>query len=142
MNTTTAATTWHRPPRHPAARLDDVPQRARDTFNRLLRRGKPGECWPYGRASGYGNVQWTDDDGTKRRIPAHRLAWMLSTGEDIPAGMLILHGCDNPSCANWRHLRLGTHADNQRDAIRRGRWTYTPPTRPRTRWCDMPNGGC
>jgi len=54
---------------------------------------------------------------------------------DLPAGALVLHSCDNPACCNWRHLRVGTHRENQMDAVARGRWTYTPPTRPRT-YCD------
>lgn len=134
MNTTT--TTWHRLPRHPAARLDDVPQRIRDAFRARLPDGPAGECWPYGRIpEHYGSVQWRDDTGRLRTIAAHRLAYMLAHGEDIPAGALVLHGCDVPACCNPAHLRLGTHADNQRDAIQRGRWVYVPPSVPRQRYC-------
>ncbi len=75
---------WRGPPNHPASRLADIPQRVRDAFNARRRVGAAGECWPYGNNQTYGNVQWRDDDGTKRRIAAHRLALMLRTGEDVP----------------------------------------------------------
>lgn len=126
---------WRGPPNHPAVTLADVPQRVREAFLRRCRIGRAGECWPYGRGTGYGNVQWTDDYGIKRRISAHRLAHMLRHGIDLAAGALVLHSCDNPACCNWRHLRVGTHRENQMDAVARGRWTYTPPSRPRT-YCD------
>ena len=50
----------------------------------------------------------------------HRLVWESSNGE-IPKGMVIMHTCDNPSCFNLKHLRMGTQRDNMRDKINKGR---------------------
>ena len=52
---------------------------------------------------------------------AHRLAWMLYNGFNVPKGKVIMHTCDNPPCINPCHLVLGKHKDNTQDCINRGR---------------------
>lgn len=64
---------------------------------------------------GYGEV-WAGR--TKWR--AHRLAWTLAHGA-IPPGLSVLHSCDNPRCANAKHMFLGTQADNMADCAAKGR---------------------
>ena len=66
---------------------------------------------------GYGK-RW--DRNAKRSALAHRLAWMEVHGQ-IPAGMSVLHRCDNPPCINVEHLFLGTPQDNTQDMISKGR---------------------
>ncbi len=51
-----------------------------------------------------------------RQHLAHRLAWSFIYSA-IPAGKGILHSCDTPLCVNPRHLRPGTHEDNNLDKI-------------------------
>lgn len=51
---------------------------------------------------------------------AHRWVWERSVGR-IPAGALLCHHCDNPSCVNIAHLYVGTHKTNAQDMGRRGR---------------------
>jgi hypothetical protein len=51
---------------------------------------------------------------------AHRAAYILVHGS-IPAGLYILHSCDNKRCVNPNHLRAGTPVDNMRDMHQRGR---------------------
>lgn len=76
-------------------------------------------CWEWmGRKNGkyeYGLVITKEETAM-----AHRVAWELTHGR-IPDGMLILHHCDNPPCINPGHLYLGTHLDNARDKVNRGR---------------------
>ncbi len=51
---------------------------------------------------------------------AHRFAYFYYHGE-MPAGMFILHACDNRSCVSREHLRIGTRRENIAEASERGR---------------------
>lgn len=66
-------------------------------------------------ADGYGKLTVRN-----RQWSAHRLAYTDAWGE-IPAGKVVRHKCDNPSCVNPSHLEIGTDADNCRDRDLRGR---------------------
>jgi hypothetical protein len=65
--------------------------------------------WGYGRLHVGGKM-----------LAAHRVAWELANGP-IPDGMWVLHHCDVRDCVNPAHLYLGTHRQNVRDMIERGR---------------------
>lgn len=54
------------------------------------------------------------------RIYAHRAAWIVTKG-DIPAGLFVLHRCDNRACVEIEHLFLGTQRDNMQDCAAKGR---------------------
>jgi hypothetical protein len=66
-------------------------------------------------SNGYGQARV---DG--RLIRTHRLSWLIHHGVD-PGSAHVLHRCDNPTCVNPSHLRLGTHLDNMRDMARKRR---------------------
>lgn len=57
--------------------------------------------------------------GRMHSIKAHRLSWLVFRGP-IPAGLMILHRCNNKQCVNPSHLYIGTNTDNMRDASRDG----------------------
>ncbi len=73
------------------------------------------QCWLWAAATherGYGLVGWNG-----RTWRANRVAWTLVHGP-IPAGLYVLHKCNNPPCCNPfspDHLYLGTQLDNMRD---------------------------
>ena len=76
-------------------------------------------CWLWeGRVDrrGYGRLK----EIGRKFLAAHRLSWTLHRSE-IPPGMYVLHKCDTPLCVNPDHLFLGTHLDNMRDMVQKGR---------------------
>ncbi len=73
--------------------------------------------WPRGRRNGYGNAY---DPVKMRNRYAHQIAYELTFGS-IPSGLDVLHKCDNPPCFRPSHLFLGTHQDNMRDCVAKGR---------------------
>ena len=82
---------------------------------------RSGECWLWTgpcNPGGYGIVSGKLGYGSL----SHRVAWQLVNGP-IPSDLFVLHNCpgkDCPSCVRPSHLWLGTHADNMRDAVRKG----------------------
>ncbi len=82
------------------------------------------ECWPWKAKSkkrrGYGQFKWNG-----KQLAASRMAYAL-THASAPAGILVMHTCDNPPCCNPLHLILGTHKDNTQDMLLKGRSKFVP----------------
>ena len=99
-----------------------------DKFDALLAHEPNTGCWLWGGAtsySGYGNA-WFDADGSgKRQMATHRVAWIREFGP-IPDGLVVCHKCDVKQCCNPAHLFVGTHSENTRDMIAKGRWKPIP----------------
>lgn len=90
----------------------------RERFEKFVYPDPNSGCFIWGGACnnwGYGSF------GIGRRsMAAHRYAWLLA-GNELPAGLFVLHKCDTPCCVNPEHLYLGTHQDNMSDMARRQR---------------------
>tara|TARA_S200002703_G_scaffold127617_1_gene114269 strand:- start:876 stop:1298 length:423 start_codon:yes stop_codon:yes gene_type:complete len=74
-------------------------------------------CWSwlgFINGDGYGLLSWQ-----MKKFTAHRVSYELHVGP-IGKGLHVLHDCDNASCTNPKHLRLGTHRDNMDDILKRG----------------------
>jgi hypothetical protein len=98
------------------------PMGARELLNRHTVMRGLFDCWVWsGRrdAWGYGKVRLRID-GRRVEKQAHRLMYEAWVGH-IPPGLVIRHTCDNRICMNPSHMELGTHADNYRDMVERGR---------------------
>lgn len=79
---------------------------------------RPDDCWDWsGEVAKDGYARFRVDGKAHR---ASRSAWLLMYGP-IPDGLFVLHDCDNGRCANPKHLRLGTQAENIHDSLQRKR---------------------
>jgi len=68
-------------------------------------------------ASSHGYGQRTIN---RKIFKVHRLEWEKHHGP-IPQGLQVLHKCDVRNCYNIDHLFLGTHEDNMKDKVNKGR---------------------
>jgi hypothetical protein len=82
----------------------------------------PKACWEWKARKdkdGYGKFT-VSISGRKLHLRAHRVALILTVGQDLAAN-ITRHSCDNPSCCNPAHLKPGTIQDNKRDSVERNR---------------------
>ena len=107
----------------------DRKKRSRDRaifrfFSRVTKESDQLGCWEWiGTITNEGYGVFGVEGGFSS---AHRFSWKIHYG-DIPDGLLVLHKCDNRKCVNPEHLFLGTHQDNMRDKIAKGRWRVPKP---------------
>jgi hypothetical protein len=78
---------------------------------------KTDECWLWTASvdhDGYGQFH------AGKQTRAHRFSFQLAYGW-LPERGVIMHKCDTPRCVRPDHLVAGTHEDNVRDKIAKGR---------------------
>jgi hypothetical protein len=83
-----------------------------------------GGCWLWNGSkthNGYGEIRTVD----RRLIRVHRLSYEEHRGP-IPAGVFVLHECDQRNCWNPNHLFLGTAAENTADMMGKHRHIPAP----------------
>lgn len=88
-------------------------------WNKVAITANDEKCWNW---IGYSNSKDSRGIFTIKRKPhsSPRIVYYIANNVD-PKEKLVLHSCDNPSCVNPKHLRLGTVSDNGKDMYARGR---------------------
>jgi len=79
------------------------------------------DCWIWHgtiNATGYGVFFLSYN---RKQILSHRYSYQLFYKTELTTSRIIRHKCDNPLCINPRHLIIGSHADNVKDRVERGR---------------------
>jgi hypothetical protein len=77
------------------------------------------DCWEW--QGGKNNIGYGLMRDEKRMRTIHRVSYEEHSQTKIPAGMSVMHSCDNPLCANPAHLSVGTHQQNMLDMYTKGR---------------------
>lgn len=87
---------------------------------------KKNGCWEwqgYKNKDGYGRCR-----ANVRKVLVHRYVYEQLIAP-IPTNRITCHFCDNPAYVNPKHIFIGTHKDNVRDCINKGRfrgWENSP----------------
>lgn len=79
----------------------------------------------YLQPNGYGHFQFRDG-GIRYKTYAHRASFSIENGIELTESDVILHQCDNPTCVNPAHLKLGTQQENIADRVAKGRCAKGP----------------
>jgi len=81
------------------------------------------ECWEWVAnkdSHGYGCIKINN-----KTRGAHRVMYELVNQVALVHKEFVCHSCDNPACVNPAHLFIGTHTENMKDMVNKGR-SYKP----------------
>lgn len=99
-----------------------------ERFWRFVDKDGHAGCWYFicGRRNGAGHGKFQPGGKGSSGVQAHRWLYAQINGP-IPAGLVVMHSCDNMRCVNPDHLSLGTPKENTQDMIRKGRAVWVAP---------------
>jgi hypothetical protein len=86
----------------------------------LKRTVKTNDCWLYKGnldKDGYGCLWYNK----YVKIRVHRFVYQFVKKKKLSSSVFVLHKCDIPNCIRPSHLFEGTHLDNVRDMMQKGR---------------------
>jgi len=86
------------------------------------------DCWLWQgqiMSNGYGGI--SRGKRHEGRVSAHRAAVEIMTGKRVPSDKVVMHLCDNPTCVNPKHLKVGSYQENTQDMIDKGRHRFFAP---------------
>lgn len=91
--------------------------------------GDKNECWlwsAFAKISKGGKIKYGVFrlSNPRRCRGAHVVAYEIHNDCQLQPGLIVRHSCDNSMCCNPSHLLQGTHLDNIRDCIERGRFVF------------------
>lgn len=80
----------------------------------------PNVCWLWQNAvdrQGYAKCSATSPFSNKVYGKVSRQILVERLQRDITKFEVAMHTCDRPQCVNPAHIKLGTHADNNKDTV-------------------------
>jgi hypothetical protein len=97
-----------------------IPHKLEDRFWEKVDKKDSTSCWlwkGYLNRTGYGRFRVG-----KENKQATATSWFVKYG--VWPTLCMCHTCDNPTCVNPSHLFEGTHLDNARDKVNKGRGAF------------------
>jgi hypothetical protein len=91
-------------------------------FKKNFRRGDVNDCWNWEgslNSDGYSKFVAIGVDGHRRTLLGHRFGFAYIHGP-VKTNTYVLHDCNNPTCVNPFHVRIGSAHRNSLDVVNSG----------------------